>query len=261
MQKSRLASLIDSLVISLSAFLMCMIISTRLISSIVPRLVLSSILSAWIFTRVIKREKQKYKNQQLKIQEEKHLKNCIFELNLMKSSAKSAFLTNVLQKYKLQKGYKNIAYTYALDETSVDSKTMANILSKDNLLSKDALFILSNSLSKGAEELLTYFRSKHESTIKIEILGQTKLYMLMKEFDSFPVPITELTKNTFSIKKLKTIFAGSLSRQSAKYYLSACILLGLSSLMLPYKSYYLTISFVLLALGVISLLFGRPKHA
>ncbi|MBQ9790308.1 MAG: hypothetical protein IJW24_01785 [Clostridia bacterium] len=256
MQKSKLASLLDAIIIAGSTLVLILMLSTHITRNLIPRLGISCIFAVLVFHACIKRDRRKYQNLQLKLQEEKHLKNCILHLNFMKNTARTQFLSEIFENYKKSNNLSSVSFFYDLAADTTSSETLSQVLSLVQSNNDEACILLTHELSKSAEELFSYATPNLKT--KLMIMQPPKLYALMKQQNNFPVQMNT-TPNKFSMKKFLSLFSGALSRPRAKQYFLLSSIFFFSSYVLPFKTYYQIFAAIALALGSISLLFGKPK--
>ncbi len=255
MQKSRLASLIDTLIVSASCTFLTLIISQKLSNNLMTRLLLSSLTGVLVFCAFFKREKNKYKNQQLKLKEEKHMKNCILAFLSMENNAQIAFLNTILEKSKHAKNSKNFCIFSDLCAPQTTLQSLSNFLQNKKQSHLDLCFVITNSMTNDAKDLMN-FASEFLQT-KFELISPTSLYLLMKNQNTFPQKMPE-PENTSSLKKIKTLFSDTFTRKRAKHYFLLSVALTISSLLLPFHKYYFVFACIALSLTIVTLIFGKP---
>ena len=256
MQKSKLASFLDAIIISSLVLVMVLMLSTKITKALIPRLGISCILAVVCFYYVIKKDKKKYQNQQLKNSEEKHLKNCILHLNFMNHNTRIAFLSQIFENYKKENNLESISFFYDFDSDTTNLCTLSEMISLVQNHNHDTCVLLSNNLSASAKELLNY--SKNKLKTKIVVMQKEELYTLMKKQNIFPVEIDSPSPK-FELKKFFSLFSGALSRPRAKHYILLAMVFFFSSYVLPFNSYYKTFAIIALLLTILSLLFGKQS--
>jgi len=263
MNKSRLASFLDTCLVSFSCMFILIIIFSKLGFGLILRLILSAFLSAIIFVVFYAREKRRYVNQKLKIKEQKHFNLTFLAIDLMTTQEKKEFFKTLFNK---------IENTIILEDKQ-SSKIMYNANSyfsnsiNDNYIQKtidetktnefDTYYVLIND-SKNKSSIL----EKHKEIIKKNIieLSREDLFTLMKKYDYFP-NTTHIMPASLSIKaKSKLFFENLLYKRNYKGFFFSGLLIFITSLYLPYyKNYYTTISLILFSVSAICLIFGK-KH-
>ena len=254
MHKSRLATLIDSTAIALSGIILTLVLSSSLTQKLPLKILLAGIVGTILFSWKTRKDKAKFNNQMLKISEEKHLKNCILTLNMMQTNSRNAFLSQIFEIFKKEQNITKLSYFYdfSSEETSLD--TLSEILSIVQSKNDKTCVIMTNKLSKSATELFEFSKSRIKT--KLVLVNETELYSMMKKANNFPTPITHSIKR-FDIKKTLSHFSTFLQREKAKRFFLISIIFFFSSYVVPYNLYYKIFACIALALGAISLCFGK----
>jgi len=252
MGKSRFARLIDAFFVSFIIFFLTMILLTKFNLTFTTRLLSSSFVSTISFCIINKKAKQKHMHSLIRLSEEKHLKNCILTLDISNTSTKNAFLTNLFKSYTNSKGYKNFGFYYDLLSRETDKKTINEVINKAKNKKSDIYFIITNSLTIDAKELLEYYKNQDKNT-KIKIVTPQELYLIMKQTNYYSCDKdTKLYSSNLS-KNIKTIFKTTISKNSSLKFLCLGLLIFFTSYFIPYRNYYQIVSIILLLLSLIGL--------
>lgn len=263
MNKSRLASFLDSCLASSSSMFILIIIFSKLGFGLILRLILSAFISAIIFVVFYSREKRRYANQKLKIKEQKHFELVFLALDLMTTHEKKEFFKTLFNKLKQSitlednkpskimynadnyfYGFQNDDYIQkTIDETKANEFYAYYVLLKDN---------------KMKSSVIEKYKALTQKNI-IE-LSREELYSLMKKQDYFPDTTALLPVSLSFRTKSKLFFENLLYKRNYKGFFFSGLLIFVTSLYLPYyKNYYTTIAFVLFSVSAICLIFGK-KH-
>jgi len=259
MTKSRLASFLDSCLISSSVVFIMLILLSKLKLGLIIKLLISAILGGIVFILYSKREKKRYKNQQLKYKDQYKFNLTMLKLQLMTTREKQSYFNELFKKLASHEPQNNQNITYTLCFGEVNQKSADNnLLQKviDQTKNKKELnhfvILLTNDINTSILEKYKEIEKKN-----ITLLFPEDLYSLIKKHDYFP-DISTLEKTSKPIKEnIKTIFSNLLQKKNAKSFFFSALLILFSSLFVPYKTYYKTISLILLLISTTCLIFGK----
>ena len=257
MTKSRLASFLDACLISISVLIISLILASNFKLNIIVKLIISSIIASVCFMFYIKREKKRYKNQQIKAKDKTIYNQTIHTIKLMPSKEKQTYFNALFEKLKKQKELSNVGYTIIPNSVINSPQTaLQTIIDETTENSYDSYYVilLENTLE---HDLLNDY--KISSKKNIILLETQDLYNLIKQQDSLP-DLSRFEINKTSLKeKLKLILSNLFYKSNAKGFFISGLLLFISSLFVPFKKYYYTLTIIMLTVSLLCLIFGKRQ--
>lgn len=259
MTKSRLASFLDACLISGSALIILIITFTKLKLPLLLKLIISTILASVIFILYIKREKKRYKNQQLKLKDKNTFSLIMLKLELMTTKEKQTYFSTLFKKLKstLTDSNQNISYnkqSFLMTSRENNSKLTQSIIddTKDKDFDNYYVFCIKQDIN-----LETVQKYKQIEKKNISLIFPEDLYSLIKKVNYSP-DISTLEKKKTTIKEnLKTILSNLMYKKNAKSFFISGLLIIFSSLFTPFKTYYYTISLILFSVAITCILWGK----
>jgi len=258
MSRFKFVNIVDTIFISLATLLIIFAWIQFFIKNFLLSLLLSTALSIGVLFIIRYFKSKKYSNQQTKLNQLSNLE--IFKLAILTMpSTKLATIIKKLLPYKYlphtNKGDINFTKN---NTTNTFTFYYSNDLNEPKLLelikTKPAqnLTIFCLNYSQEVKTIATAFKNKHIELINIEQL-----------FDIFNTKNISLDTSHIDLTKhkitLKEILKNTISRNKSKGYFISGLVLLLTSLIIPYRIYYVVFSSILFILSLICRFKPVPK--
>ena len=223
------------------------------------KLIISLTLSTTFFILYLKREKKRYENNKIKLKDKQKYELTILALSIMTTKERSVFLQNLFTKTQTSNQNSQIKTKFGFQycEQSKDSiqSSIQKIIDRTQRYNYEKFYAIIPNNDDSINILKKYSIIKSKN---INILSMEDLYNMMKISNFFP-ETKHLEKEKLKLKeKTKIFFQNLLYKRNAKAFFFAGAMIFVTSLYLPfYKTYYLTMSFILLSIASICLIFGK----
>ena len=261
MSKFKIISLIDKLFITISSFLIIYAWINFYIRNLTSTFILSVIFSlAFTYVLFFFLERKKDKRLLSAKQSEEIDKNYL-AFRLMPMKEKLNLINKILcQDYKSKATTKSITYTkensihcivVATNLTSLSQEDLINIIEQNNK-NYDCIEIICNEISANINTNLV-------KNLKIKFINKTDLYNnFFAKHNIFPN--TSILNEKELKVNWKNIFKNLLHAQKAKRYFILGFVLIFSSLILPFKTYYLIFGTGFLICSILCKLLPKFKY-
>lgn len=261
MQKTRLASIIDGIWMCVILFLISMLIFRFYVQNLLMCSLLSIAFSIVVFLVFYRINKKRVIKRTLSQNEQKHARDCIFQLTLTDEKDQLLFIKKLI---KNDFTTINIKKDYILAENS-DKKELFFVNYIIPEIKRENIIRLFYNAKKEKVHKITIYHGNYNAEIKetIKMLNSIKftlltdddLYDLMKQKNTFPTIIISEPKQKHPT--IKEILRQVFMREKAKgYFITGAILL-LASFFLPYNLYYTAFSFVCMVFAFLCLFLRR----
>lgn len=259
MTKSRLASFLDSCLITCCVVFITLLTLNKLKVPLILKLLICAVLGSITFILYSKREKKRYKNQQLKLRDKAQFNLTILKIELMSTSEKKEYFKELFKRLKstLTENNSNISYNiYSLTNNSkpIDTSLSQNIIdsTKNTAFDNYYVIILESDIKTQLIEKYAEIEQKN-----ITFLYPEDLYAMIKKLNYLPdISGLEKTKTPFK-ENFKIMLSNLMYKRNSKSFFISALLLIFSSLFVPFKAYYHTIAIILLTLCITCLIFGK----
>ncbi len=257
MSKFRFINLIDTIFISLTTFLIIFAWVQFFVKNITLSLMLACLLAIGIIVgiKMLKNRKiERYESSNLQSVELAKFKIAIQTLPSIKVSSilkklvpKNLSPTTKKGDIVFTKDYKTNLYTFYCSEILTESKLLEIIKTKN----ADILTIFCVGYDQTAELI-----SKSITNIKIKLITLDQLYKICNE-NNIKLNTEHIDLNSHKIH-IKDILKGFITPNKSKGYFISGLVVLFTSLIIPYRIYYVVFSTILFALSIVCK-FNRRK--
>ena len=263
MNSSKFAKLINNIIALFILGLVIFAWCKKIINNQIVTIIITAMTLTIIATEIHHFSKKRTNRLNLKNEELKFQKQCIWHFLQSQHKANVAFFKKALSNY----------YNFDNSTTLLNDKQKHiliipqfenTVLTINNLLS-----CIKQAKTKNAKKLIIFCVNKDKeidnilqniTNLEIIILNDYETYGLLKQINMFPI---EKQNSTLKNKKIHALLnkENFLSRAKIKPFLFCGIMLYISSLFVPYKVYYIIIASICLLISAICLIFAKnPKQ-